>query len=500
MGRQSSRTATVPSGPFSFGYEEFTEWYSDLTTSLLEPARATFTRILDETLDQELTDVDRLRIRVSHSRIKSPSRLWHKMLGEKYSGSISTLDDIPGVIDDLVGVRVTCNNVIDVVTFRNIVISLAPTDPSEMPAGLCIDPESERHHSKESGYRAYHINLHTLIPARSAWKHARGELQVRTLLQDSWGELTHEDTYKPGSSMPKLVTQLAKRMADLLATVDDLAQDLRNELDELAFANIGIDKPAASALDISPEAEPDSQSNDTSRTGSGDLRDALVGETRRVIDALTRPAPLAQIAWQVQANFGREVTADWGGFGTFKELLRSAAPDAQIIDVPPGTVVPGALAQSPSHSDKADALVPIGVPPEGVPGAIHRLRQRDANAPAIGSERLSVLLDAVVAVLDPTIWDELDFSPGDVGTRELNQLARRARDLAAEHEAAPSRSSLDYILKSLYFSQNLRPGLDKPSLASILGDWLFARASRLGFISDPIEDRNELESWIAAAS
>jgi len=56
---------------------------------------------------------------------------------------------------------------------------------------------------------------------------------VRTLLQDSWGELTHEDTYSKSGELPPLVEVLSTRMADLLATLDDIAEDLRNELDRI---------------------------------------------------------------------------------------------------------------------------------------------------------------------------------------------------------------------------------------------------------------------------
>src|SRR5262249_47864668 len=58
----------------------------------------------------------------------------------------------------------------------------------------------------------------------------RCEIQVRTLLQHAWGELTHEDTYKPGVKVPELIKVLSKRLATTLAVLDEIAQDLRNEL------------------------------------------------------------------------------------------------------------------------------------------------------------------------------------------------------------------------------------------------------------------------------
>ena len=68
------------------------------------------------------------------------------------------------------------------------------------------------------------INLKTAVNAGLSREVVACELQLRTLLQESWGELTHEDTYKPGSSALRLVTTLSRRMADLLATLDDMAE------------------------------------------------------------------------------------------------------------------------------------------------------------------------------------------------------------------------------------------------------------------------------------
>ncbi|GAB3443030.1 hypothetical protein GCM10027517_20940 [Phycicoccus ginsengisoli] len=492
MAPRKATKISSPDGPFEFTFDDFNDWYSKVTASLLEPARATFTRILNETLDQELSDVDRLRIRVSHSRIKNPTRLWNKMLAPKYSDQITTLDDIAAAVDDLVGVRVTCNNLVDVETFRNIIIGLEPVDATELPTGLCIDPDSERRHSKPSGYRAYHINLHTLIPARHEWRPARGELQVRTLLQDSWGELTHEDTYKPGSSMPVLVTQLAKRMADLLATVDDLAQDLRNELDELALKDVEEPTEAAGEHDPTPAAT-------VLVKDRSNVREALLAETQRVVAELTRPASLAQVAWQVQANFGREVTATWGGFGSFKELLKTAAPDVQVIDVPPGTVIPANVSRSMAYADNPDGTAAIGTPPEGVPPLLHRLRQSDSRVPAVTSEKLSKILKAVETALEPGVWATIQLSEPIVGVSDLNKLTRYARDSSAGGDFAPSRVSLDYLFKSLYFSQHIQPGLSKREIADAFGEWLFGRASRLGLVLDEAAERAALSEWLEAA-
>src|SRR5699024_483091 len=105
---------------------------------------------------------------------------------------------------------------------------------------------------KASGYRACHVILR--IPSDQG-EPVFAEIQVKTRLQDAWGELTHEDMYKPGAAMKpsKLHGEFARAMANMLATVDDMADTLAVELtaltdrepepglDELREQRIGIE-------------------------------------------------------------------------------------------------------------------------------------------------------------------------------------------------------------------------------------------------------------------
>jgi hypothetical protein len=60
--------------------------------------------------------------------------------------------------------------------------------------------------------------------------------------------------------------------------------------------------------------------------------------------------------------------------------------------------------------------------------------------------------------------------------------------------------ALDYMLKALMFSGNLRPGLGSESVVAILSYWIYSRASQLGLVIDPVSDRDDLNAWFAAAS
>ena len=312
----------------------------------LEPARQTFVRILDEHLDRELSDFDRYRVRISASRVKQPLRVWAKMQKPRYAKQINKLDDIPMVIDDLVGIRIVCNNLSDIDFLQSVLETMPVSDPQDQQP-IAIQPGSQKNYledPKNSGYRAYHTNLVTIVPGVGEVARIIGELQVRTLLQDGWGELTHEDTYKPGVKLPTLVETLAKRMADLLATVDDLAQDIRDELDRLAQTS--VEDPDARIGLSSGEAETVPVDKDQVAPAQ-EIKQLVLAETARIVSGLERPAPLASIAAKLRGTFGTGLLSDWAGYGNFKSLLVDAVPDISIQSVGPGYVIPRGATPSP---------------------------------------------------------------------------------------------------------------------------------------------------------
>ncbi|WP_407937785.1 GTP pyrophosphokinase [Micromonospora viridifaciens] len=272
--------------------------------------------------------------------MKRPLRLWSKMQKPQYSSKIRVLEDVETVIDDIVGVRIVCNNLSDITFLQGILESLPSSDVAAQ-FSLALEPGSQKmyvNNPKPSGYRAYHVNLITIVPGLGEITRVRGELQVRTLLQDGWGELTHEDTYKPGVPLPPLVETLAKRMADLLATVDDLAQDIRLELDRLAQTDVEseIQAPHQPRGDEDGNGVP-LRDGFPSPTVSKNL---VLEEAARIVGGLERPAPLASLAAQLRAVFGAAPLRTWMGYPNFKSLLMDAVPDVNIVNVGPGYVIP----------------------------------------------------------------------------------------------------------------------------------------------------------------
>ncbi len=453
-----------PAEPNDLSYAKFGVWYDDYRASVLEPALAAGLVALQAALHDGLSDRDLSRIRNISGRVKSKRRTWRKIQQSQYADTITTPDDIPDQIFDLVGLRITCTNLRDIETVQATLDALS--ERQSRSAGLWVDMESDRDYvrsPKESGYRGWHVPVWTTIDQDGQDKPVPCELQVRTLLQDSWGELTHEDTYSKEGELPPLVEVLSKRIADLFATLDDIAEDLRSELDR-------IDEAALAGADDGA-AVPDSL------TASGQAADAASMLLDRWQN-LERPVDLASLAWALQSEFGAEVSDDWFGYRSFKRFLTAAVPEGKIStgsqayllqpdhSAHPGTRVPtGADGTEPTPSAtptaSASALSADSAPspkataPEAetdaprqtagtlqLPEAARDLRAIDRAFPMLETEQWLSIYEGLAEA-----WRRLGAI--EATPRVLNRMTRSARDRAEASGVSMSRRHLDYVAKAV---------------------------------------------------
>ncbi len=450
-----------------FSYEEYSAWFDRHSRRFLTPARDAATTALNEHLDAELQDPQRIRIRVGSGRVKSKARTWKK-INDKYTDKVRTLDDIPTVVDDLVGLRAVCTNKSDVDRLVEILESLEEYVDGDDPVLATSSKSAKdwRTDPKDSGYRAYHIDICTSVAQATQRHPVVCELQIRTLLQDSWGELTHEDTYKPGADVPSLVDTLSRRMADLMATLDDIAEDLRAELDRLAHDSLAEIDPAVEA------------SGKPKRSAEASLaHEAAEAYLKERVSELTRPLSLPTLAWEIQREFGGEISDGWVGYGTFKKMLESVVPDARVSPGPAAYVVPASFDLS-----AYDDIRP------GVPRVISLLKDADKSFPLIPSEEWPRIYSALAAATHEVQWAD----PPDI--KALNELTRTARDGAATAASDHiSRSKLQYVAVALMNSGQLITDMTAAQIENAFVSWTLARSEALGF---PKSDNNQLESWL----
>lgn len=446
-----------------FSIEIFSEWYDRYRDRFLEPARANAVKALNELLDDELSERDRVRVDVRPGRIKSKLRAWQK-LNRKYGDVVASTAEVPHVMDDLVGLRVVCTNTSDLTRLVEILGKLEIWSEGDTPVLAIISPDSARSYLDEgepSGYRAYHLNLCTSVPMATERHVVVCELQLRTLLQDSWSALTHEDTYKPGTQPPPLVHTLRKRMADLMATLDDMAQDLRDALEKIAVTAAD----ASAVLEGAPGPAAEYSTAD---------RQAAYQYLRERIGSLARPIDWASLVWEMQREFGQDIMNGWVGHASFKDLLLAAVPHDQVVSDSPGYVLPPNFnLDNYSFGSSGEA-----------PRAATLLHETDRTFPlsdtACWREAYSALAAATAADLDGGVF-------------AITALTKRARDIAKDASVVVTRRQLDHLARVLLAAHELRPNMTAGEVSETFRAWTKGRVTPF---STSTSELAELDGWL----
>lgn len=496
----------------TFGYAEFGTWYASYRTDTLEPVLDRAIDALQRELDDALTDRDLARIRSISGRVKSKRRTWRKVNQPHYRERITSVDDIPLVLDDLIGMRLTCTNLRDLEMVQVVLENLPQRAGRKRP--LSVDPASERDYvenPKASGYRGWHVNLgvqHEGAPVTC-------ELQLRTLLQDSWGELTHEDGYSKTGELPPLVEVLSTRLADLLATLDDIAEDLRDELDRIddaIVAETAVLPDAGSGIDLT--------------VGPGaDAADLLLERWR----SLDRPVEISSLAWALQHEFGAEVSDAWFGYGTFKRFLRAAVPegeisgDRQLYLLPAGDDIPASdKTDQTDETDETDRTdkTDDGDEPSGdnditsvddsggndditaadesgdhtavptVPDEARQLRRIDPGFPLVETAEWRRIYEHLAAA-----WRRLGADTPS--NRMVNQLTRSARDRARSTGDPLTRRHLDHVAKVVLATSDTGEPLDADQIADAFASSVLQRMADLRIVTvDNAASRARVGRWL----
>ncbi len=182
-----------------------------------------------------LQDKDLDRLSVKNTRIKDPDRTVEKIRRKASKGKIAlptSSDDVLAAVSDLIGIKVLCKSPRDLELFAQKLDAVCTA--GNCAVSFAQAPDDYASSPKPSGYRAYHAVLAVEVPTAAGNHPVKIEVQVKTRLQDAWGELTHEDLYKPGEALKPtdFHQRIAKVMADMLAQVDSLADALAGELDQ----------------------------------------------------------------------------------------------------------------------------------------------------------------------------------------------------------------------------------------------------------------------------
>ncbi len=235
----------MPSLDFDLEASHFRAFYAQQATAL-EAACAAITGLVAAAVAQA-GGIDIAKV---EGRVKDADECIRKFV-RKYRPALeesNTPYDIQSYITDLIGVRVVClyedelEKVAQIVRARFAVIDVT-------------DKVTAVESTEASfGYKGLHLDLHLGAPERSqpehaAYAHWAFELQVRTIIQDSWSVLDHKIKYKKSIPGP------LKRRINVLSALFELAdREFRQIRDE---TEAGLQSaPDETALPDSPVEVP----------------------------------------------------------------------------------------------------------------------------------------------------------------------------------------------------------------------------------------------------
>jgi putative GTP pyrophosphokinase len=187
--------------------------------------------LLTDEFASVLQGEDPTRLSLERSRIKDQARALEKIKRKVDDQSVvrtpKTCDEVRALVTDIVGVKVLCKTLQDSDSLVEHLQTLFESGRSGIRLAEPITDYVAK--PKSSGYRARHVLILVDVPGSTSSEIV--EVQIKTRLQDAWGELTHEDLYKGPLAESQHHRDLASTMAGLLWEVDKLADLIARNTD-----------------------------------------------------------------------------------------------------------------------------------------------------------------------------------------------------------------------------------------------------------------------------
>lgn len=207
---------------FDFEKSTFREFY-DLNHLLLEDAKNSFITLLHALVSH----AGSIQISKVEGRVKDKEECVRKF-NEKYRTDLELKSEdysIRDHITDLIGLRIVCLYEDDIEQIKNII--------SEHFDIIDVTDKISQIENTESsfGYKGLHFDLRLKqnrkeLPEYSTYSDFPFELQIRTIIQDSWSVLDHKIKYK--KSIPNNLKRRINTLAALFELADREFREIRD--------------------------------------------------------------------------------------------------------------------------------------------------------------------------------------------------------------------------------------------------------------------------------
>jgi ppGpp synthetase/RelA/SpoT-type nucleotidyltranferase len=160
-----------------------------------------------------------VRARIGDRRVKPRTSVTRKARRKGWTFT-EALEKCP----DLVGFRVVCNNLQDIRRSADLL------EESLREEKIEVRRQDHIKKPKGRGYRAIHLDIKLPVVVNDEKVVVGCEVQIRSLLQDSWARLSRVDIYTNERSIPRGLLDQMGRLSELLNVADGIADDIRRQI------------------------------------------------------------------------------------------------------------------------------------------------------------------------------------------------------------------------------------------------------------------------------
>ncbi len=150
-------------------------------------------------------------------RVKSIDSILDKM----YRKDIS-LGELEERIEDIAGIRITCQFVEDIDRVVEMIKKRSDMD--------VLQEKDYVSHMKSSGYRSYHMIISYVVNTMEGPKEIHAEIQIRTLAMDFWATIEHSLQYKYKDNIPDHIQKKLIDASEAIIVLDRAMSDVRDEI------------------------------------------------------------------------------------------------------------------------------------------------------------------------------------------------------------------------------------------------------------------------------
>ncbi|MGV3243572.1 GTP pyrophosphokinase [Staphylococcus sp. 11261D007BR] len=133
-------------------------------------------------------------------------------------------DQLSEEMYDIAGLRIMCQFVDDIDTVVNLL--------RQREDFTVVEERDYIRHTKQSGYRSYHVIIEYPIETLNGPKTILAEIQIRTLAMNFWATIEHTLRYKYDGDYPPEIQTRLERAAEAAFSLDEEMSEIKDEIQE----------------------------------------------------------------------------------------------------------------------------------------------------------------------------------------------------------------------------------------------------------------------------